>query len=399
MNDKRLHDIQSSEIVPHSHNGQIIAQRTGDGYINATAMCKAIGKEWSNYRKNDTTESFLEALERSLRIRRDQLILSVASGPNDQRGTWVHPQIAINLATWLSPDFAVQVSEWVVTWLMGNAKRKPYPDFASLDEDEKRLYLCDQVTASNKKLADAARGSGVVTSQDFSIFQTYGYQGMYAGRGVKQIKQTKGLPQSAQILDHMGSAELAANLFRITQTEEALINKKITNKYLANTTHYEVGARVRKAMMDISGIPPESLPVAPDVKKLQKQINKTINAIPPTSSLTADESANLNVDHGKAVNLQADLWKYALLVMATKPGGAISTAELISELPNYFSVPSDSLEVLTGRKDSKFSQLVRNLKSHKTAKTNFIFQGYAEDMDSGFRITQKGRDFVNSYFS
>lgn len=208
-------EMPSNDIVPHNHNGQVIAQRAGDGYINATAMCKAIGKEWSNYRKNDTTEAFLAALERSLRIRRDQLILSVSSGPNDQRGTWVHPQIAINLATWLSPEFAVQVSEWVVTWMMGIAKKKtPYPDFASLDEGEKRLYLRDQVTASNKKLADAARGSGVVTPQDFSIFQAYGYQGMYAGRGVKQIRQAKGLPDKAQILDHMVELKLYNTLTR-----------------------------------------------------------------------------------------------------------------------------------------------------------------------------------------
>jgi hypothetical protein len=85
--------------------------------------------------------------------------------------------------------------------------------------------------------------------------------------------------------------------------------------------------------------------------------------------------------------------------MATKPHSTISTSELITELPNYIHIPDDSQEVLSGRKDSKFSQLVRNLKSHKTAKTNFIHQGYAEDVDGGFRITQKGRDFVVTYFS
>jgi hypothetical protein len=100
-----------------------------------------------------------------------------------------------------------------------------------------------------------------------------------------------------------------------------------------------------------------------------------------------------------SVNLRTDLWKFALLVMATKPDGAISTSELIAELPNYIRVPDNSQEVLTGRKDSKFSQIVRNLKSHKTAKTNFIYQGYAEDVDGGFRITPKGHEFVKIYFS
>ena len=119
-------EMPSKDIVPHKHNGQIVHQRATDGYINATAMCKASNKEWSNYNQNSGTQSFLDALERSLGIPRDLLIQTITGGPNDRRGTWVHPQVAINLATWISPDFAVQVSEWVVTWMMGIAKRKSH---------------------------------------------------------------------------------------------------------------------------------------------------------------------------------------------------------------------------------------------------------------------------------
>jgi hypothetical protein len=85
--------------------------------------------------------------------------------------------------------------------------------------------------------------------------------------------------------------------------------------------------------------------------------------------------------------------------MATKPRGEISTSDLIAELPSYIRVPDESQEVLDGRKDSKFSQIVRNLKSHKTAKTNFIYQGFAESIPDGFRITARGREFVKDYFS
>lgn len=397
-----LEDIEvpiGKDMVPHIHNGQTIHQRATDGYINATAMCKATGKEWSSYRRNEGTEGFLEALERSLQIRRDLLIITASAGPNEQRGTWVHPQIAINLATWLSPEFAVQVSEWVVTWMMGIAKRRSvYPDFNNLNEDEKRLYLRDNVTSANKKLAEAAHGSGVSTPEDFGIFQSFGYRGMYAGRSVKEIREVKGLPQKAQILDHMGSAELAANLFRITQTEEKLINENIRGKHLANTAHYEVGRMVREAMSKMSGVYPENLPVAPDVKKLQKKINKENYTLGFDKITQIESEGSKESDPIIEINLKSDLWKYALLVMATAKDGTTTTTNLLSELPKYIQPPEDSQEPLTGRRDTKFSQIVRNLKSHKNAKTNFIFQGYAEDVPGGFAITEKGRAFVRDYF-
>jgi len=106
-------------LVPHVHQGALIHQRAQDGYINATAMCKATGKEWSNYKQNAQTKAFFVALEGSLGIPRDVLIQTILTGANDERGTWVHPQIAMNLAQWLSPQFAVKVSEWVVEWMTG----------------------------------------------------------------------------------------------------------------------------------------------------------------------------------------------------------------------------------------------------------------------------------------
>lgn len=390
-----LEEMPSKNVVPHTHNGEIVNQRATDGYIHATAMCQAAGKEWSNYRQNAQTEAFLLALEGSLGIPRDLLVQSVSSGANDQRGTWVHPQVAINLAAWLSPEFAVQVSEWVVTWMMEISRRQSeYPDFAALTEDEQRLYLRDQVTASQKTLADAAHAVGVTTPKDHSIFNSKGYRGMYDERGVKEIQKYKGLTGKQKILDHMGSAELAANLFRITQTEEKLAKDGIDNKYSAFDAHYEIGKRVRQAMIDMSGIPPEDLPIAPDVKKLQRQRSKgAIAASNATAQLSPQEAG---VAH--EVDLRGDLWKYALLIMVQRPGMFISTADLIAELPNYIAIPEGAEKANSSRQDSKFSQIVRNLKSHKTSKTNFIYLGYAVAEPSGFRATQKGLDFVRGYF-
>ncbi len=109
-------------LVPHSYQGAVIQQRLNDGYINATAMCKAAGKEWANYHQNGATKDFLVALQRSLGIPRDQIVQSIMTGSNEARGTWVHPQVAINLAQWVSGEFAVLVSEWVFEWLSGRSR-------------------------------------------------------------------------------------------------------------------------------------------------------------------------------------------------------------------------------------------------------------------------------------
>lgn len=87
-------------------------QRT-DGYVNATKLCKKAGKLWADYSRLESTKAFLEALSRSMGIPIDVLIVSVVTGKNENRGTWVHPRVATHLAQWLSPEFAAQVSGWV----------------------------------------------------------------------------------------------------------------------------------------------------------------------------------------------------------------------------------------------------------------------------------------------
>ena len=105
---------ESNALITRRFNDVKIGQRLSDGYLNATAMCKANGKEWSNYRQNGVAEDFLDALERSLGIPRNHLVTSITKGPNAERGTWVHPQVAYHLAMWCSPTFAVKVTEWLL---------------------------------------------------------------------------------------------------------------------------------------------------------------------------------------------------------------------------------------------------------------------------------------------
>ncbi|MBN9506599.1 MAG: DNA damage-inducible protein D [Altererythrobacter sp.] len=272
-------------------------------------------------------------------------------------------------------------------------------DFDTLSENQKRLYLRNQVVAENKRLMSAARASGVVSGADFGKFNNKGYQGLYGGRGKAEIQQYKRLPSGANILDHMGSTELAANLFRITQTEEKLRSKNIVGKERACDAHYEVGLKVRQTMRELSGIMPEDLPVAEDVKKIARQERKQqrMRAIEPQQRIEqplSEPKASAPVE----IDLRADLWKYALLIMSVRPDGEISTAEMIAEMPNYVHLSEEHAATNASRKDSKFSQIVRNLKSHKNTKTNFIYRGYARDIQGGFKITRKGLDFVREYF-
>lgn len=154
-------------------------------------------------------------------------------------------------------------------------------------EDEKRLFLRNEMAKHNTHLAAAAKDAGVIEPLDYAIFQNHGYMGLYGGLDAKAIHNRKGLKKSQQILDHMGSTELAANLFRATQTEEKLKRENIKGKQKANQTHFEVGEKVRKTIQELGGTMPENLPTEESIKKLErkaaseeKKIEKTTKKLP-----------------------------------------------------------------------------------------------------------------------
>ncbi len=142
-------------------------------------------------------------------------------------------------------------------------------------EKEKRLFLRKEMASHNKQLADAAKDAGVILPIEYAIFQNHGYMGLYGGLDAKAIHKRKSLKKNENILDHMGSTELAANLFRATQTEEKLKREQIKGKQKANRTHCEVGKKVRKTIEELGGAMPENLPVADSIKKIeQKEVKK-----------------------------------------------------------------------------------------------------------------------------
>lgn len=143
-------------------------------------------------------------------------------------------------------------------------------------EEKRRLMLREEIRRHNIQLADAAKGAGVIIPIDYAIFQNHGYMGLYGGLKQEDIHRRKGLKKSQKILDHMGSTELAANLFRATQTEEKLRRDKVKGKNAANLTHRKVGAKVRQTIKELGGTMPEELPAEESIKRIEKQQRKRI---------------------------------------------------------------------------------------------------------------------------
>ena len=147
--------------------------------------------------------------------------------------------------------------------------------YEEMSEDQKRLAIRNEMKRHNIALADAAHDAGVIEPKDYAIFQNKGYQGLYGGLGVKEIHARKGLKKSQKILDHMGSTELAANLFRATQTEEKLRRENIQGKAAASQAHYAVGRKVRQTIQELGGTMPEDLPTPEkSVQQIEREVER-----------------------------------------------------------------------------------------------------------------------------
>ena len=147
------------------------------------------------------------------------------------------------------------------TYFAIQTRRQEVADyFNQLDEDNKRLVVRGDIKQWNQMLAEAARNAGLITNEDYAVFQNAGYKGLYGGLDVEDIHARKNLKKSDKILDFMGSEELAANLFRITQTESKLKRENVQGARAATATHYTVGNKVRQTIKDLGGTMPEDLP-------------------------------------------------------------------------------------------------------------------------------------------
>jgi len=175
------------------------------------------------------------------------------------------------------------------TYFAIQTRRQELADaFNQLDENNKRLVVRGNIKQWNQLLAEAAHNAGVITDEEFTIFQNSGYMGLYGGLSVSDIHKKKGLKESEKILDFMGSTELIANLFRISQTEEKLKIDQIATAVEANEAHYKIAEKIRKAMIDMGTTLPENLPTPEKSIQLieREEIRKLRN---PQTKLMLDE--------------------------------------------------------------------------------------------------------------
>lgn len=178
-------------------------------------------------------------------------------------------------------DPAKEVVALGQTYFAVQTRRQEVSDaaaMAELTEDQRRLLLRQRIKVQNTDLASAAKTAGVITGQDFAVFQNHGYRGLYNGLTAEAIHKRKKLKKSQHILDHMGTTELAANLFRSTQAEEKLRRDQVQGKDAANAVHYEAGVVVRRAIAELGGTMPEDLPTAESIKKLERAEKKRLAA-------------------------------------------------------------------------------------------------------------------------
>ncbi|MRX41645.1 DNA damage-inducible protein D [Flavobacterium sp. LC2016-23] len=153
---------------------------------------------------------------------------------------------------------------------------------------ERRLFLREELARRNLQLAGAARKSGITKPSDFAFFQNHGYRGLYGGLDVKAIREIRHLDSHENILDHMDTTELAANLYRITQTTEKLRNDNVKDIVDANSIHFAVGLKARKAIEDTGNALPENMPVVENIylaEKKDKELKTTKKTVKKNGSV------------------------------------------------------------------------------------------------------------------
>ena len=162
--------------------------------------------------------------------------------------------------------------------------------FNQLDEDSRRLVVRGDIKQWNQLLAETARNAGVITNEEFAVFQNAGYMGLYGGLTVDDIHKKKGLAVGQKILDYMGSTELIANLFRISQTEEKLRKDNVSDANTATVVHHTVGKEVRKAIEEIGGTMPEDLPTPEkSIAQIEKEQMERLKQKAKNGQLMLDE--------------------------------------------------------------------------------------------------------------
>lgn len=253
-------------------------------YWSARDLSKLLGyKDWRNFTK--AISKAIEACEQSGRAASGDFVevneIVKAGATSKPREDYHLSRYACYLIV-QNADPSKPIVALGQTYFAVQTRRQEISDelaLAHLPEEQKRLIFRDLMSTYNTRLADTARLAGVIEPRDFSTFQDHGYIGLYAGRRENDIHREKKLKPKEKILDHMGSEELAANMFRATQTDAKLRRDQVDSKEQANATHFQVGQEVREAIARLGGTMPENLPTPEkSIQELQRDEQKRLDA-------------------------------------------------------------------------------------------------------------------------
>jgi hypothetical protein len=169
-------------LILHSIDANLIEQRINDGYINATALCKAANKKWDHYNTNQQTKDFLDELSSTTGIPVIELVQSKQGPMANGGGTWVHPQASIHLAQWASPKFAVQVSNWVVEWMTNKGTVNPISGDGILESTTtfKALFEIGTLIGLEKNACSISANQGVIKLGGHNLLKLLGHTSLIA---------------------------------------------------------------------------------------------------------------------------------------------------------------------------------------------------------------------------
>lgn len=269
LNDLQNYAKQTFESIKH-------VNEYGMDFWNARELSNILNyNKWENFKnviekaKESCKNSGLDALDHFADVRK---MVGIGSGSERNIEDIELSRYACYLIVQNADPRKENVALGQAYFAIQTRRQEIQDEFDGLNEDQRRLSIRQDLKEHNKKLVEAANDAGVKTNAQYAIFQNSGYKGLYGGLTAKDIHEKKGLKKSHQILDHMGSTELAANLFRATQTEDKLRRDSIKSRFEANQTHFDVGKKVRDTIKDLGGTMPENLGT-PDksIKQIERE--------------------------------------------------------------------------------------------------------------------------------